>query len=309
MDKLINTSSRMLSVLIVLATVLAILLPYIDIYFYGSEYLVHMMFVMIFLGFMGLILQKREILFAGFLCAGILALFLKNASNISLKFPKENYESGLYVAHVNLSAISDLNTIDRIVADSTIEVISFQEYTPEWGSVLPEKLVGSYPFIFQFPGVDLYGKAIFSKYIIRKENILQLETIPNVELEIEKNGTGFNLVSVYLTPALDKYSKKNASAQLVTLSDKIQLLKTRTIVMGEFNQVYWSNDVIRFRNTTGLLNSRRDIIPNKIKMPYDHIFHTTDLECSGFEELLDAEGNHIGSKGKFQIRNDHVYRK
>ena len=74
--------------------------------------------------------------------------------------------------------------------------------------------------------------------------------------------------------------------------------------MGEFNQVYWSHDIILFRTKTNLLNSRRTVNPATFKMPYDHIFYTPKLECYNFEDLLDTSNNHIGCFSSFQLKEN-----
>lgn len=302
MKKLIITGSRIVALCIILLTLLALLLPYFDGTTALDDYMVHFMFGMIAVGFIGLFANDRIVMFSGLVCAAAFAMYLKNASSLMLKYPKSNDQISLNIAHVNLSFINREDEINSIVADETIDVISFQEFTPEWSFILQDLLKEAFPFIVQYPSVDPYGKAIFSKFRIQNESVLFLEDIPSIDCTIEKQGFVFKLFSVYLTPALNKISRVKASEQLDRLTEVIRTTSEGVIVIGELNQVYWSGEIMKFRNNSGLLNSRRDILPNRNKMPYDHIFHSGDLECYSFSEMEDSEGNHIGCKGKFQIK-------
>ena len=242
------------------------------------------------------------LLFSSLAYAAVFALYLKNASNLDLKFPKANEETHFSIAHINLSNTSSVSDLMKTIADGTPDIISFQEFTPEWSGIVTELESLGYPFSFQYPSADPYGKALFSRYKIGDQSFIYLTGIPNAQVAIEKDGIRFNVYSIYLTPALNKTSQIQSSEQLTKLSQLLSGKETRTFVLGEFNQVYWSSDIIKFRKETGLLNSRRDIIPNKSGAPYDHIFHSADMECFSFSEITDNEGNHIGCKGKFQIK-------
>jgi hypothetical protein len=302
MKLLFITGSRILAVCIVILTLLALFLPFFRTISVLDDYMIHLMFGMIVIGIIGLFTNDRVMMFSGLACAGILAIYLKNASNLMLKFPKANEQTSLHIAHVNLSFVGKPDDLVKIFKDHSIDVISFQECTPEWSYILPDLLSDSFPFALQYPSADLYGKAIFSKYQIFDESIIFLNGSPNLNFSLNKNGFKFNIYSVYLTPALDKISRIRSAQELESLENILRNEKENQIVIGELNQVYWSGEIMNFRRKSGLLNSRRDILPYKNKIPYDHIFHSGDLECYRFGELEDMEGYHIGCKAKFQIK-------
>ncbi|MBK9736181.1 MAG: endonuclease/exonuclease/phosphatase family protein [Saprospiraceae bacterium] len=296
--------NKVIAAVIILLTVTAVFIPSLSIFTEATDYLVHFLFLLIISGLIGLIVNSRTILFTGFVCAAILALFLKNASNTELKDPKINDQGFISVAHINLSLVTNVATIQNIMNQSDLDVISFQEYTPDWANIIPHLAAKSYPFSFKDVRMDLYGKAVFSKHEIKNFYVTTYMEIPNLVVDIKKKNQNFKIISSYMVPALDKLSKEKAKYQYKMLGDDILQNHENLIILGEFNQVYWSHDIIEFRNKTKLLNSRRDINPSSFKMPYDHIFYAPMLECYNFEDISDNENNHIGCKSFFQLKKE-----
>ena len=303
MRSILRVGNKIIAVILILLTVTAVFIPSFGIFNNVQDYLVHFLFFLLVSGLIGLVIGNQTILFTSFGCAAILAIFLKNASNTELKDPNINDEIRLSVAHLNLSLITDVKDVMKVLSHPEIEVVSFQEYTPDWGNIIP-MISDSFPYSFKDVRIDLYGKALFSKYKIVHSEIIDHQGIPNLIVKVQKDENEFTIYSAYLTPALDKNSKLMARHQIEILEKIINQDKDNLIVMGEFNQVYWSHDIISFRNKTSLLNSRRTVNPSTFKMPYDHIFYTPSLECYYFEDLIDTSANHIGCLGSFQLKKN-----
>ncbi|MBK8517742.1 MAG: endonuclease/exonuclease/phosphatase family protein [Saprospiraceae bacterium] len=267
-----------------------------------QDHLVHILFFLLISGILGLVINNNIILYSSFGCAAALALFLKNASNSELKNPASNKEDKFILAHVNLSVITNDSVVSTLFNDIDIDAISFQEFTPDWAAAMPLLIDSAFKYHIQDVRVDLYGKAVYSKYPVVESDSLFYDDIPNVDLKILKNNKIYRVVSSYMTPALDNLSRTKAKSQFKILERRVSNHADNIIVSGEFNQVYWSSDILSFRNKTGLLNSRRNINPSSFKMPYDHIFYSSDMECYQFLELNDLQGNHIGCKASFQIK-------
>ena len=302
MKGFINAGHRIIASIVILFTLFVVFIPQIEFNFNIEDYLVHFLMLLIFSGIVGLIISNKIVLYTSFGCAAILALFLKNASNSQLKNPKENKTENITVAHINLSLVTEVETVTKIMNDSLIDVISFQEYTPDWANIIPLLLKNQFPHDYQNVRIDFFGKAIFARRPLYEQKIIQLTDIPELETKLLLGQDTVSVISTFFTPALDSKSKQAARIQFENMSEYILNSKHLQIVMGEFNQVYWSHDILSFRTKTGLQNSRRSVYPTTLKMPYDHIFYTNDLECFQFEELSDATGEHIGCKASFQYK-------
>lgn len=291
--------------MIVLMTIAAVFLPVLGVSPLIQDYLVHFLIFLMCSGFVGLIINNKVVLYTSFGCAGVLALFLKNASNITLKDPELNQNEKISIAHLNLSVITGMEDVMKLVSDSTIEIISVQEYTPDWATILPTITEKYLPYRYEDVRVDLYGKAIFSRTPLLNNRLGENKSEPLLISEIVKGNTKFTLVSAYIAPALDNLSRSIAGKQFEELERLISQHPANYIVLGEFNQVYWAHDIINLRDKTKLLNSRRNVSPASLKMPYDHIFYSPQLECHTFGELTDNEGNHTGCKAVLQVARDN----
>ena len=112
------------------------------------------------------------------------------------------------------------------------------------------------------------------------------------------------LVSTYLIPSLNNTSLTLAKSQMKNISNFVNENKTKVIVLGEFNMVYWSEEIRKFREASLLNNSRKDVIPASLKIPYDHIFYSNDLQCMSVRDLMINRNERIGLLSTFQENLD-----
>ena len=70
--------------------------------------------------------------------------------------------------------------------------------------------------------------------------------------------------------------------------------------------VYWTQEIRDFRSNANLNNSRRDISQSNLRVPYDHIFFSNDLQCVEFSELKSENQNYLGITGTYQIKGDQI---
>ena len=270
-----------------------------------SEYSVHIMLGMLGISILALIFNRTKIMFAGFLCTAALCVFLKDASNNTLKLPKENTEAKLNVAHINLSNLSfEFNELNDLLNKEQVDLVSFQELTPDWNNVLNNALKIDFPFSKSEVRIDPYGMALFSRTPFSSVESFKCENKPNLKSIVVKEGKKFEIICSYLTPALDQKSIETASSQLTQIAEEIQKSELPIIALGEYNMVYWTNEIREFRSNTKLTNSRRGLSDGNLRVPYDHIFFSEALECTEFKEMKDENQNYIGILGTYQIRKE-----
>ena len=304
MKKYLDLGNKIIASIFILTTLGIMFLPQIRFIRGIENYIVHIMLFLMLSGFIGLIINNRIVLFTGFGCAGIMALFLKNASNENLKDPQVNTEINIKIAHLNLSMINDEDLLWELTKDSSIEAMLLYEYTPDWDHIMQQFSKHHRLHTFVDTRDDVYGKAVFSSLPIVHVDTLISETASNYKFVIRKNNIVFHVFSAYITPALNTLSRQSSILELEALSHEINQDLKYTIVSGEFNQVYWSFDIMNFRAISNLQNSRRSINPSSLKMPYQHIFYSKDLECIKFEDILEGQTS-VGCIGKYQLKNTH----
>lgn len=269
-----------------------------------SRYNVHFVFIFILIGMLFLIVDFKKPMFSALACAAMLSIFLKNNSNENIILPSENKEPSVSIAHFNLANLEGdpkdlLDLINRIDAD----IISFQEYTPFWQNVIDEINPSIYPYQNKIIRIDPYGLAIFSKLSFIDQDTIFTKMVPTIRLGIKLGDIDVNLYSSYIAHSLDRQSALLADSQLEEISSSIHKSKRPAIMVGEFNHAYWHNKIRNFRVGNNLLNSRRNIAPTSLRVPVDHIFYSSDMECTSFEEIKNGINTKIGILGRYQFKS------
>ncbi|MEM9545979.1 MAG: endonuclease/exonuclease/phosphatase family protein [Bacteroidota bacterium] len=301
-NNMIQTS---LSSILVVGTAIVLLSPQVPLIRKVSEYSVHIMLGMLLFSMLAMVFKKPKVMFTALACTAALCIFLKNASLDTLNYSKENTETKLNVAHINLGNLPfEITPIENLLKDENIEVVSFQELTPNWDRRLRMALSEAYPHSILEKRADFYGLGIFSRFPFAASDIFECEGKPNLNVIIAKDETNFQVISSHLTPALDNQSLNQAAEQLNSIADHVNNSNEPLIALGEYNMVYWANEIRNFRAKTNLQNSRRDLVDGNLRVPYDHIFFSNALECTQFKEVKDLSQNYLGIIGTYQIKGE-----
>lgn len=295
-----------LATILFVGTGIVMLAPQVSLIRKVSEYSVHIMLGMFVFSMLAMVVGKSKIMFTSLACTAALCVFLKNASLDAFNYSDVNKEIKLNVAHINLGNITFelFDNIIKILNDEDIDVVSFQELTPNWDTILVDELKEKFPYYSHEVRIDPYGLAVFSKIPIIVSDTFQCHGIPNLNIVVEKENEKFQVISSYLTPALDNKSLIMAAQQLGIIAEKVKSSDWPLLALGEYNMVYWTNEIRNFRAKTDLQNSRRDLVDGNLRVPYDHIFFSNSLECTQFKEMKDISQNYIGIMGTYQIKKD-----
>ena len=235
-------------------------------------------------------------------CSAILCIFLKNNSNKNIILPVANIEGSISVAHINLSnSENDIESVLDMIFRNQPDVLSLQEYTPFWKNVLQDHLNGRYNNLCELVRIDPYGIALATNMEVTKLDTFFSKSIPGLTLVTNIGERDLEVISSYISPSLDRNSSELADEQLATINGVIRKNEIPSIVLGEFNHVYWSDKIRSFRSVNQLLNSRRNVPLTDFSVPVDHIFHTSDLECTSFKDLIDYKNRRLGITGNFQF--------
>jgi endonuclease/exonuclease/phosphatase (EEP) superfamily protein YafD len=300
-----NVLQSTLSTILFVGTGFVLLSPQVPIIRKVSEYSVHIMLGMLVFSMLAMVLGKSKVMFAGLACTAAICIFLKNASLDTLNYSVVNTECKLNVAHINLGNIPlEIEPILEMLEAEKIDIVSFQELTPDWHDILVSEMPKKFPYFKSEERVDFYGLAVYSRLPLKISATFLCEGIPNLNVVIEKENKEFQIISSYLTPALDHKSLIKAAQQLSIIADQVNNSDRPLIALGEYNMVYWTNEIRNFRAKTNLQNSRRDLVDGNLRVPYDHIFFSDELECTQFKELKDVSQNYLGIMGSYQIKKD-----
>lgn len=272
-----------------------------------SYYLLYFLFGFLALAMGFLIFGNRRLMFSSLVACGLLCVFLKKASNQHIVLPDKNNLAAINIAHFNLNnVVGSPDSLIVMLKSLDPDIISFQEFTPDWNTYISDLEYLNYEYVSKDVRIDPFGMCVLSKYPLNNANIYYHKKTPNFQAEVVMDDLNFTFLSSYLLPPFNPSGKVNTKAHLETIVRKVKDNDQPSIVVGDFNMVYWEKNISNFRAEAGLSNSRREIDVTSFKMPFDHIFYTEQLECTNFIELFDNSANHLGIYGQFQLKSNDL---
>lgn len=299
-----------LATLIVGGALLCVFTPDLFVFKRGANFTVQIMLIYLILGMFFMVLDRRKLVFVALGSSAFLCLYLKGLSDQSIRFPLQNTSAQISVAHINLSLSDDYAETMHTILSTDVDVISFQEYTPDWHDYLTDRLSGRYLYTNNLIRIDPYGMAIFSKYPINDVDTFSFGQIPNLHATIDVGSNAcFHLVSAHTVAPVNFEAYATIRAHFGQISHYLSNLNGPIITLGDFNLPPWSQEVKEFKNFSKLLDSRRDIVPASIqgsisllKIPVDHIFYSSEIECTAFQVITSHTSSHLGILGRYQMK-------
>ncbi|MDX1476707.1 MAG: endonuclease/exonuclease/phosphatase family protein [Saprospiraceae bacterium] len=276
----------------------------------GANFTVQIMLMYMVLGMLFLVVNRSRLMFIALGACGCLCLYLKGVSDQRIKFPSENANPQISVAHINLSLSEDYAETMRTIWSADVDVISFQEYTPDWHDYLLNELSDRYPFKSCHTRIDPYGMAMFSKYPIDHVDTFHFGDVPNLHAQVSVDeSTGIHLISAHTAAPVNSEAYATIRAHFREISNYLRQLEGPVITLGDFNLPSWSSEIKEFKSYAGLNDSRRDIVPaslqgtiSLLKIPIDHILYSDEIECTAFRVLASQDASHLGIFGKYQMK-------
>jgi hypothetical protein len=289
MQKIV-TSNRIKILLYSSLAIVIISAPTIGFLRIVSDYFIHLVGIFFVIGLIGFFFNNRSILIGGFGLCTIICLQLKNESETNFKYQNLGNSEPIKMVVINLSDIKNLESLFNLIDDKNPDIISFLEVTPDWVQLIPKYLSAKYPHHVIKSSADIYGKAVFAKYEIVKTTHHSQEIL--VSLQIKKGI--INIIPIYITPSLDKLSESTSNSQLKLISELVIQSGYPSIVMGQFNNVYWSKEVKSFKVMTGLKNCRNSSLPLVTEVQNEISFHTDHFMCHEIKDVRLEDGSKIG---------------
>ncbi len=271
-----------------------------------SQYALYIMILQLAAGFFFLTMKSKRLMFASFICCGILCLFLKNASNENIVLPEKNKEIlSIKMGLFNVSRFTDdLDQDMQVIKTLDADIIFFHEVTPEWELFLRDELEECYDHQYFHVRIDPFGQAIFSKI-----PFLQLDTayyqdttlftdIPALAASfVMENMDTIRCTSIHSLPPTGNEGYAKLGNQLSQMGRQLMMDPYSNFVFAYLNVPAWNSEVQNFRYVYDLKDSRR--VSKLFKMPYEHLLHSADMECIGFIEQQSLN-QYIGLIGTYQ---------
>lgn len=192
-----------------------------------------------------------------------------------------------------------LSDLDKHDAD----VMLFTETNEKWLTRLTGKVNRSYPFSIEVPLENTYGMLLFSKYPLYDGQVRFLveDTIPSITAKLLlPSKDSLQLIAIHPAPPTPQHnpSSVDRDAEMMKVARMARDSKLPVVVLGDFNDVAWSQTTLLFQKASGLLDLRKgrgfystyNAKNWLMRWPLDHIFTSPDFR------VIDVQrGEAIGS--------------
>jgi len=294
---------------IVLLTLSMIFTPQAMVFMVLSNYAVHFMFLLMLSSIFFLILNNRPLLFISLICCGMLAWHLRRSANQEIQYAPMTDKPSICVIQLNTSNIpEDPSIIRDIILNENADLVTIQEMTPYWASIMDTILLDSFPHKASMVRIDPYGMKFYSKKKILGSDTLFIDGLPVfvAKVLISRLDT-VSLYGLYPVSIDNIASFSKLGKQLTKVATHIIESPNPGIIAGDFNVVPWNAEIQKFKYLTGFSDCRREYIPANIsdftieKLPMEHIFCSDHFNCRGFKTINLENGTYLGVKAEFQL--------
>ncbi len=304
---------RQISTLLLLAGALACMFPP-DSYSlkWWSGHAEHITVTYLLLGMILLLSNNIRLMFVCLGCSAAISFFLLESSNRKIKDSKPTDMPFIRVAHFNV-ANSEGEVYDFLetLLSRNADILSIQELTPDWDSILHKTLAKQYPYSISLPDLS-NGIALYSRFQPSKTDTFYFNNIPNIAMACQPEGFQNQVwvIGSYIRAPLNGRAFEEMKGHLERISFYANKLTDPVVSIGEFNTVPWSLEMQDFRSATDLCDARRGIKPSQLdgnfplfKVPIDHILFSKDkFDCPSFETVGNKHSTELGIECVLQVK-------
>ena len=186
------------------------------------------------------------------------------------------------------------------------DIILLMETDTPWKNAVHPTLSSEYPYHMLSPFDNTYGMLFYSRLPISEERVRFLvdKEIPSMEAVITlESGDKVQLYAIHPTPPMPQHNPMSSDrdTEMMRTALAVNDRKLPAIVIGDFNDVVWSNTTTLFKTVSRLLDPRigrgffntfnaKNIV---MRWPLDHIFISEEFRVASFSESNDIGSDHF----------------
>ena len=199
------------------------------------------------------------------------------------------------------------------------DVLLFTETDDRWIKLLAEHLGNMYDHKIEVPKDNTYGMLMFSKYELKEKAIKYLveDTIPSIHTKlILPSKDTLQLFAIHPAPPTPQHnpSSVDRDAEMMKITKLARNSRLPVIVLGDFNDVAWSETTSLFQKVGGLLDLRkgRGLYSTYnakswiMRWPLDHIFTSADFRVLDVQLGADFGSDHFPFFTKLSFEPDRA---
>ena len=185
------------------------------------------------------------------------------------------------------------------------DIMLFTETNTTWMNQIKAGLSKEYKYQVEVPLENTYGMLLYSKFKLIKPEIKYLvdDSIPSIHTKVKLNKKEeIQLYAVHPTPPMPQHnpSSSDRDAELMKIALKARNSKLPVIVIGDFNDVAWSQTTTLFKHVGELLDVRvgRNFYntfsakSTLLRWPLDQIFVSEEFRVKTINTGTDIKSDH-----------------
>ena len=215
-----------------------------------------------------------------------------------------NLEKGfsIYTANV-LQKNEDKKKLLSDIKTNDADILLFTETNQKWTSAIKGELDKQYKYKLEVPLENTYGMSLYSKLELVNPQVRYMieDTIPSIHSLVLLNSKDtIQLFAIHPAPPTPQHnpSSVDRDAEMMKVAKLSRNSELPVIVLGDFNDVAWSETTSLFQKVSGLLDLRkgRGLYSTYnakswiMRWPLDHVFTSSDFRIENVHR-----GEFIGS--------------
>lgn len=183
---------------------------------------------------------------------------------------------------------------------SGADVLSFQEVSPAWATVLEQRLAAAYPYHVAEPLNNCYGIALYSREPLKDARVLHLAGNPVVDVSLDTPQGPVRVIAVHAASPGSYPDFKRRNVQLEGLAQLVSASTVPTVVVGDLNTVSWDQAMQRLCARSGLREEEHTSTatwPSALGtalIPLDHVLVSPALGVSALRSFVIPGSDHRG---------------
>ncbi|WP_298324366.1 endonuclease/exonuclease/phosphatase family protein [uncultured Dokdonia sp.] len=192
------------------------------------------------------------------------------------------------------------------VAEKNPDIVLLMETDQLWQNAVHKTLSATYPYSMLEPLDNTYGMLLYSRLPMSQNKINHLvdKEIPSMEAIVTlESGNQFQLFAIHPTPPMPQHNPMSSDrdTEMMTTALRVYKREMPVIVLGDFNDVAWSNTTSLFRKTSTLLDPRigrgfyntfnaKNVL---MRWPLDHLFISEEFRVKTLNRTKDIKSDHF----------------
>ncbi|NND88907.1 MAG: endonuclease/exonuclease/phosphatase family protein [Flavobacteriaceae bacterium] len=185
------------------------------------------------------------------------------------------------------------NHLVSLIEKADADLLLFTETDQKWRDAIVEGLSSEYRYRVEIPLDNTYGMLMYSKFeLINPKKRYQVDdSIPSIQTKLRlPSGDLIEVLAIHPTPPMPQENPKSSERdrEMMLTAFTARQSDLPVMVIGDFNDVSWSQTTILFQTISGLLDPRigrgfYNTFSAKnpiLRWPLDHIFVSPEFRLS-----------------------------